>query len=457
MSMSVHAMAESPLQQQAKGEDFGYYIKIPRLLRTGYETLSALQKWIYICLKDLCGDFGICFRSLRILAKEVAVSTGLLSESIRTLHQAGLIIAEKKPRSAGGKAIWHISIVDIWSSNAKEHPTAKEQRSSGEQLVPSPTENVHCVNDSVSAGTGCSAGEQDCSADEHGCSPAETEGLPFEGLPFEGLSGYGGGYAAYADIPTAHTPSDIISVDDIASPADEPTLLTSSALLNLAFAERHVLEYFGYILQPLTDQEWNCTPPGGQETCLVTRQWIIEQASTLKTPAPGTPPRRSRKKPAAETTPAPPVDLLASASPAVQAIVNEWRSIFRKPIAVTVKLIEAATRLADFEPDPGEIVACREWMYQTDRNGWYRTKGMALGDVARDFERFRSLKDAPSSSSDTSVGAAAAPQESTRRRSISSFDDPTYDMRDEFYPSEYERTQRDKAAQQSEPQQEEAF
>jgi hypothetical protein len=107
----------------------GFYIKIPRILRTEYDTITAAQKWLYVCLKDLCGEKGTSFRSLRKLAKETGLSAAMLSTSIRTLHDVGLIHAEKKKRTDGedevGNVVWHITIVDIWKANDDTHPTRK--------------------------------------------------------------------------------------------------------------------------------------------------------------------------------------------------------------------------------------------------------------------------------------------------------------------------------------------
>ncbi len=94
---------------------------------------------------------------------------------------------------------------------------------------------------------------------------------------------------------------------------------------------------------------------------------------------------------------APPIkpDLFESAPREVQAVITEWRAIFKHPIPTTAKLIEQATVLTGFMPVPGEIAQCRLWMYKNDTNGWYKSKGMHLADVAREFERFRSLSDIP--------------------------------------------------------------
>lgn len=153
--------------------DWGYYATIPRLIRTGYKDLTPVQKWLYVCLKDLCGESGTCYRALRTLAEETDISLGMLSESVRKLHEKGLIHAEKKRRNSGGKEVWHITIVDIWQLNGKEHPT--KECSQNEQSVPNNdvhTPNVHTMNDKTPV---CSPNEQKRSAGEQECSLCETE------------------------------------------------------------------------------------------------------------------------------------------------------------------------------------------------------------------------------------------------------------------------------------------
>lgn len=160
-------MTENTAQKNPQ-MDWGFYAALPRIIRTGYKNLTTTDKWAYACLKDLCGETGVCFRTIRVLAEESDLSTGALSKSIRKLHTAGLIHAEKKARREDGPEVWHISIVDIWALNGKAHPT----RSQGEQ------ETVHVVNDKKTVhqvnkkGKDCSPGEQPRGKD---CSPGETE------------------------------------------------------------------------------------------------------------------------------------------------------------------------------------------------------------------------------------------------------------------------------------------
>jgi hypothetical protein len=167
--------------------DFGYFAAIPRSIRTEYKTLTPTQKWLYVCLKDLCGDHGTCYRALRTLSDETDISTGMLSESVQVLHAAGLIHAEKKKRQAGGKEVWHITIVDIWQANGKVHPSkrsdAEQKRSQNEQTtanVQYVNENVHCVNDKAKV---CSHIERECSlceTEERTVKQEHTEAIPLK-------------------------------------------------------------------------------------------------------------------------------------------------------------------------------------------------------------------------------------------------------------------------------------
>lgn len=156
-------------KQRNPDVDWGFHGSIPRVVRTQYKEVTPLQKWLYVCLKDLCGDNGTCFRTVKVLALETGLSTGTISESIPVLHTAGLIHAEKKSRTSGGKAVWHITITDIWALNGKIHPT---KRSPGEQTPA----NVHCVNE-----------ERSHSEPER--SPGETEAISRSTITSEAIKG----------------------------------------------------------------------------------------------------------------------------------------------------------------------------------------------------------------------------------------------------------------------------
>jgi len=142
---------------QGPKRDFGFYATIPRIVRTQYKDLSHAEKWLYVCLKDLCGDKGTCFRTLRSLSEETDVSTGSLSKMIPNLHKVGLIHAEKKRRSESGKEVWHITIADVWAENAKV--CSKNEQSTSE-IVQKMNNVVQKMNDKPKDR---SENERDCS------------------------------------------------------------------------------------------------------------------------------------------------------------------------------------------------------------------------------------------------------------------------------------------------------
>src|SRR5258708_4732490 len=136
----------SQLKQNPKIE-WGFFAVIPRIVRTQYKQLSHTEKWLYACLKDLCGDRGTCYRTLRVLEQETDISTGSLSTMIPKLHKAGLIHAEKKRRSTNptAKEVWHITIVDIWQANTEYCSNIEQQCLNAEHS----NENVQTLNDNV--------------------------------------------------------------------------------------------------------------------------------------------------------------------------------------------------------------------------------------------------------------------------------------------------------------------
>ena len=143
--------------------DWGFYAITPRIVRTHYKELSHTEKWLYTCLKDLCGDKGTCFRSLRSLEEETDISIASLSKMIPHLHSAGLIHAEKKRRSASGKEIWHISIIDIWQKNSEYcADCSKNKQTQNDEVVV-----VQNLNNDVQKMNNTPG---DCSENERGCS-----------------------------------------------------------------------------------------------------------------------------------------------------------------------------------------------------------------------------------------------------------------------------------------------
>src|SRR5258706_5797702 len=168
--------------------EWGFYATVPRIVRTGpkYQDISHAAKWLYTCLKDLCGNHGSCFRALRTLSEETGISTGSLSTMIRELHDVGLIHAEKKSRGKGGKEVWHISVVDIWQAN-REYCSKIEQLSDGDvQILNNTLPVVQNLNDVVQK---LNEPPPSCSENERSCSNFDDRGIDSEEQRYEARTG----------------------------------------------------------------------------------------------------------------------------------------------------------------------------------------------------------------------------------------------------------------------------
>lgn len=385
-------------EQQQEPRAFGY-ARMPRIIRKGFKNLSKLQKLLYIYLRDLCGEIGTCYRSVRTLAEETDFSTGYVSENIPKLRAAGLIVAEKLKRFERGWPVWHIRIVDIWPKNAaflrgncspdeqNEQNSEENQgnhdqnRSRGEQNPPNGDETVHDVN------TNCSPDEQNSqnrSQDEQNqqnCS---------------------------------HHP-DLIRII-----TSENSFMNKNPVSEIT-ASNDAHHSAPSLSHEKNDASFSSPPP---PPAPVADTGKGEQGKQGR-------PGKQEREPTIK-------ELFERLSPEMKALtqnaIHEWQSIFSYPIPVTDTTLKHGMTLAGFVPQPGEIAACRLWMYETDETNWYTKRGMHFGDVAREFERFRSLRAAPPRGTGSEPGQP--------KRYISSFDDPDYDVSGEFYPSEEEKKAR---------------
>src|SRR6266487_7004934 len=126
------------------------YARMPRIIRKGYKNLTNMQKLLYIYLRDLCGEDGTCYRSLRSLKDETDFSIGYLSVAIPVLHNEGLIHAEMRKTPSTHWEVWHISVIDIWEKNAVFIQAEKAKCSPDEQMdeqsVQDMNRSVHQMN-----------------------------------------------------------------------------------------------------------------------------------------------------------------------------------------------------------------------------------------------------------------------------------------------------------------------
>jgi len=127
------------------------FAQVPRLITRGtYKTLSLIEKGLYTCLKDICGDAGECFYTLRSLAKEINTSISTLSRYIPRLVKAGLIIAQKKIQAKNKHEVYHIAVVNIWQENDATYRPQEivSDRNKVDEIVAVGNKDANSVSDS---------------------------------------------------------------------------------------------------------------------------------------------------------------------------------------------------------------------------------------------------------------------------------------------------------------------
>lgn len=224
---------------QEPKQDWGFYAVTPRIVRTKYKDLSHSEKWLYTCLKDLCGDKGSCFRSLRSLSEETDISTGSLSKMIPHLHEVGLIHAEKKKRTATGKEIWHITIVDIWQENARDCSKNEQYK---EEIVQKMNDVVQKMNEDAG----------DCSKNERDCSNFVDRRITMKNTNYE----------EYKDEEESSVSSETTPRPFVASATSTPSLSSqclSEEMKPKAPSKKKTEEPKGPPVMPPADMEWGTT------------------------------------------------------------------------------------------------------------------------------------------------------------------------------------------------------
>lgn len=102
--------------------------------------------WLYIHLKRIAGDSGVCWRGTRSLAEVTGMSVGAVSQAKKELKKHGLIAVDEGDRTKGEAD--EIRIANVWRRNFRHfdgHP--RDPRSSDEHPArKSDSERVHDMN-----------------------------------------------------------------------------------------------------------------------------------------------------------------------------------------------------------------------------------------------------------------------------------------------------------------------
>jgi hypothetical protein len=133
---SVSTQHDIPMEVVDEGSLHKYRTEIPNTIVRGHlgRELSVHAKWLYVYLKSVAGDSGICRQGTSTLAKGSGMSRGMVSQSKAELLGARLIVVDKGNVST--RETDKIRIRDIWPMNMQEFATVHIMNSHPEFVTP---------------------------------------------------------------------------------------------------------------------------------------------------------------------------------------------------------------------------------------------------------------------------------------------------------------------------------
>jgi hypothetical protein len=116
------------------GDPRKYFIQIPNMIDDS--DLSVYEFRLYVHLKRVAGDGGVCFQTTQTLAKACLMSTAAVARAKKTLADKKLIIIKEMPGVHGGRPYHEITIIDIWTKNISSYSQIRQVSTSNLQGAP---------------------------------------------------------------------------------------------------------------------------------------------------------------------------------------------------------------------------------------------------------------------------------------------------------------------------------
>jgi hypothetical protein len=96
--------------------DHKYFVLVPRIVLALCEDVYQLTTWVIV--KDIAGEGGgTCILSVPELASLASMSPSKLHESLHALIEKSLLEGEVKKDPGYHKAVWHLTVPDLWKRN----------------------------------------------------------------------------------------------------------------------------------------------------------------------------------------------------------------------------------------------------------------------------------------------------------------------------------------------------
>ena len=102
--------------------DKKYYTQIPNMI---VNHSTAYEQSLYLIMKRLAGEGGICYASLNFLAQKMGIHKTTVSKTITKLLKRKWIKEIELKKVKGGK-VRQFSIIDLWPRNIKEYESKIE-------------------------------------------------------------------------------------------------------------------------------------------------------------------------------------------------------------------------------------------------------------------------------------------------------------------------------------------
>lgn len=101
------------------GGERKFWVQVPNIITE--MGLSVYAVSLYLRIKRRAGDDGVCYETVRNMAKGCKMSVGRISKAKRELEAAGLIRIETERSTHGGRPYHIITIVDVWEMNHNKY------------------------------------------------------------------------------------------------------------------------------------------------------------------------------------------------------------------------------------------------------------------------------------------------------------------------------------------------
>ena len=216
-----------------QGPAHTYFTQIPNTIIKGVQgrDLSLSARWLYVYLKSVAGEGGVCNKGARTIARESQLSSAAIVKAKAELVKKGLIAREVRER--GSHQADRITITDIWPANMAEFAPTKACAPVEDASTPNEQSPPNCFRSETDTPVHCFINEADLFQKENGSVlEVKQRNIPLGRSPEEEEEGE----AAPAPPPAPVLVGEVLTKDPI-TPAELITLYNTQTPDHLSKVE----------------------------------------------------------------------------------------------------------------------------------------------------------------------------------------------------------------------------